>query len=66
MKLKYSPKSTNIIDMRDWHPTEQTVVDLMKRNKKDMNQHVMTARKDNRLGVRDKVNWIKKYNKEVK
>ena len=66
MKLKYSPKSTNVTDMRGWQPTEQMVVDMQKRNKKDMTQRATSAWKGDKLGMKDHVNKIKKYNKEGK
>lgn len=49
MKIQNSPKSTNVIDMRDWQPTEQTVVNLRKKNKRKIEQRVMSARKQDKV-----------------
>ena len=45
MKIQNSPKSTNVIDMRNWKPTEQTVVNLSKKNKRPIGQFVTRGKK---------------------
>lgn len=45
MKLQYSPKSTNVIDLRGQVFTEQTVVNLSKKNKRKIEQRVTSAKK---------------------
>lgn len=45
MKLQYSPKSTNVIDLRNQVFKEQTVVNLSKKNKRKIEQRVMSGKK---------------------